>query len=596
MPANRVAVQADYAAPRRTIPAALQWTLVVLLLLGAAVLAGSVIRNAVVWDVGDTGIATTVDLVTINVEPGSSAARAGLRDGDRIEPEAMSLRDRLISMWFAAKAGQQATIVVRRGASVRSYQVTVAAVPRTAVRLTSQIVQALVSIFGLVLSASVLVRVRSIDAVALALFLSGFLGQIGSIDSFGAAMVIGMTLVWTLSNAGSLLLVARASGVARWERLLVAAGTVLFIFTYTGPLAALLLAGLVPPQPIPWLIAENIAPTVGYATCFAILVIGLAHERGPGRVRVQWFAAAFAGFLLVQGVNNLGLLRQFAFSEWLPLALWLLEALAIMLLAYPILRHDLFGVGFVVNRAAIYAVLTAVIVGVFAGVNWLIGTALKSAGLALPVDVGLAALAGLSVNLVQRRVNRIVDRVLFRRRYEAARRLRTVVRALNHATDNAMVADAIVVEPCEALDLHAAALFTRVDNGSFARIAERGWPPDAPAAIAAGDRFIVHLIGGDERPVRMEDVPHPAGMPHGAPRPRTAFPLWSRRELVGVALYSAHRNGATLDPEEVDEIERITSAATAAFDRVAAAELRRTQVELAAARAEIARLTMLRNH
>lgn len=70
----------------------------------------------------------------------------------------------------------------------------------------------------------------------------------------------------------------------------------------------------------------------------------------------------------------------------------------------------------------------------------------------------------------------------------------------------------------------------------------------------------------------------------------------TRRELVGVALYSAHRNGATLDPEEVDEIECITSAATAAFDRVAAAELRRTQVELAAARAEIARLTMLGNH
>ena len=210
--------------------------------------------------------------------------------------------------------------------------------------------------------------------------------------------------------------------------------------------------------------------------------------------------------------------------------------------------------------------------------------------------MALAALAGLSLNLIQRRVNRIVDRVLFRRRYEAARRLQSIVRALNHASDEAMVAGAIVVEPCEALDLHAAAFFARAADGSFARIAERGWPPDAPAAIAAGDRFVVHLIGGDERPVRMEDVPHPAGMPHGAPRPRTAFPLWSRRELVGFALYSAHRNGSTLDPEEVEEIERITLAATAAFDRAAAVELRRTQDELAAARAEIARLTMLGEH
>ena len=364
--------------PRRTIAAVLQWTLVAVLSLGVLAFVGYGLRNAVVWDVGDTGIATTGDMVTINVEPGSSAARAGLRDGDHIEPAAMSLRDRLIFMWFTAKAGQQATIVVRRGSSVRSYEVTVAPVPRTAVRLTSQIVLALASIFGLVLSAAVLVRVRSIDAMALALFLSGYLGiLIESVGHLGAAAVIGTTILWTLSVAGSLLLAARASGTPRKERLLVGAGTLLFLFTYAGPLAAFLVAGLIPPRPIQWLVVGNVPVFAVSATCFAILAIALTQARGPGRIRVQWFAAAFACFLLDEVVNDLPLFAQFAFSESVPLALWLLNALANLLLAYPILRHDLFGVGFVVNRAAIYAVMTAVIVGAFAGGNWLIGTALK---------------------------------------------------------------------------------------------------------------------------------------------------------------------------------------------------------------------------
>jgi hypothetical protein len=140
-------------------------------------------------------------------------------------------------------------------------------------------------------------------------------------------------------------------------------------------------------------------------------------------------------------------------------------------------------------------------------------------------------------------------------------------------------------------------LFCQADDGSFARVSERGWPPEAARTIDAGSRFVLHLLGGDDAPVRLDDVPHARDLPYGAPRPRIAFPLWSRRELIGIVFYSAHRSGATLDPEEVASIERLTLAATAAFDRVAAAQLRRTQDELAALRLEHERVlaTMARS-
>jgi hypothetical protein len=261
--------------------------------------------------------------------------------------------------------------------------------------------------------------------------------------------------------------------------------------------------------------------------------------------------------------------------------------------AYPVLRHDVFGVGFAVNRAVIYSLVTGLVVGAFAAANWFLGLALKSTGLALPVDLILAGCAGLSLNVVQRRVTVTVDRVLFRRRYAAEQRLRHAARALNRARDERSIHDAIVAEPCETLALNAAALFIRDDAGAYRRVVDYGWPAEALREIPESDRFVRFLLGGDGTPVVMDQVPHPDDLPHGAPRPRHAFPMWSRGELVGIAFYSAHRSGAVLDPQEVSAIERIADAATAAFDRVAAAALRRTQEELAAAHAEIARLTAL---
>jgi hypothetical protein len=83
---------------------------------------------------------------------------------------------------------------------------------------------------------------------------------------------------------------------------------------------------------------------------------------------------------------------------------------------------------------------------------------------------------------------------------------------------------------------------------------------------------VLHLSGVTEA-LRLESVPHDAAFPHGPPRPRIAFPLWSRRELVGFVLYSTHENGAMLDPDEIELLERIAGASVVAFERVAAMSL-----------------------
>jgi GAF domain-containing protein len=123
------------------------------------------------------------------------------------------------------------------------------------------------------------------------------------------------------------------------------------------------------------------------------------------------------------------------------------------------------------------------------------------------------------------------------------------------------------MEPVQALDLQSAALFRRIDNGSYALIAASNWSNDAATIITAGDPLLIHLMGSSER-LRMENVPHAAPLPKEPLRPRIAIPVWARDELAAIVFYGAHRTGASLDPTEEEQIERIVSAASIAFERL----------------------------
>lgn len=555
------------------------------------------------WNFGNIGIVTPSDLTTISVQPGSPAERAGVRNGDTIDFARTSLHDRLAVLESSAVAGKPLTLAVLRGHTPLTFTYVLEPIPRTYVALAGRVIPLIMTAFVFVLVAMVLLRVPSGDAVALWLFsiiwTSGeiqFIEVLGN-DVFTAAMTVyGDVVALGVGLAGAMLLALRAGGSPnhgrRHEWIALPVGVVVAV-TFVMTDSAVALNGYLPPEWLQRVVATYAPFYLVYAACAAIVIRATVGSSGAARVRRQWFAFGFTCWLVANVFAFAARLPAFAFTDWMALLIPIsVFAAGQLMFAYPIVRQDLFGIGFVLNRAAIYAVVTAFIVGFFAGGNWLIGSALKSSGLALPVDVVLAAVVGLSLNAVQRRVNRVVDRVFFRRRYAAATRLRRVARALSHPTDTASIAQAIALEPYEALGITSAAYFARSDSGSFEFVAGRGWPPGAATALDAKSRFVLHLTGADERALPADELPQPDEFPTGLLRPRTVIPLWSRRELVGIAFYGAHVNGATLDPEEIEEIERVTSAASAAFDRVAALELVRVREELYAARAEIARLSV----
>lgn len=186
-----------------------------------------------------------------------------------------------------------------------------------------------------------------------------------------------------------------------------------------------------------------------------------------------------------------------------------------------------------------------------------------------------AALAfGIWLNALHARIDRFVDSVLFRRRHLAEARLERAAKTLVHAESATVIDETLVVEPCDALALAAAAVF-RADGGVFVRTSAQGWDGDDNAAeepyvehLTRNDRLVVTLLA-ELQPIDLTDVSWiPAGVPHGLRQPLLAAPFVVRHELLGFALYSGHVGGEALDPDEKASLSRLAVAAAVAYEHV----------------------------
>jgi hypothetical protein len=151
----------------------------------------------------------------------------------------------------------------------------------------------------------------------------------------------------------------------------------------------------------------------------ASIVVRFRRSDGVERQQLKWMAAAAA---LVVAAWLLNAFFDQAVGEdismILPLALLALPLAA----AIAILRYRLYDLGLVVNRTLVYGALSATLAGTYLGIVLLLQLALDP----LTSDSGLAiagstlAVAGLFRPL-RARIQALVDRRFYRRRYDAAR-------------------------------------------------------------------------------------------------------------------------------------------------------------------------------
>jgi hypothetical protein len=149
------------------------------------------------------------------------------------------------------------------------------------------------------------------------------------------------------------------------------------------------------------------------ATAMVSLVLRLRRARGDERQQVKWFVYTVAAVvvLFIAGIFVLGAGYLFPLFGLIPVAV-----------AVAVFRYRLYEIDRLINRTLVYLLLTALLVGVYAGLVFLLGTLLDPAtgDSALAVATSTLAVAAL-FQPARRRLQELVDRRFNRRRYDAAR-------------------------------------------------------------------------------------------------------------------------------------------------------------------------------
>ena len=528
---------------------------------------------------GDRQVVTRVD------DP--ALKRMGLRAGDLVDLGGMSVGDRVRLLSPPMFRPFSVTVTDRVGRQLIVPTTAVAVSAPRADLIANAIVAEAAAVVALILAAIIFWRRPGAIAIAYGSYALGFLyalptsSLLGFLPEplFSAAVVVVVLLVATLPQ---LALVAFA---LRFPRPLDGARGPLVTRTVDAILVALCIlaafrtafAPTLRDVSDPWL---DTAPVLAATVALVIIVlVRYARTRGDDRRRLGWVAVgsilSAIGYLFL----NLDIVGSIDLPGWLNTVAVALTAALPIALAYAILRHRVLDLGFAINRTLVYSVITATLVVAVGLVDWLSGKILGNTHVSAAVEAAATVALGVALSWFHGRVERGVDRVLFRRRYVAANRIQSRIAALGFATTTEAVDQAMVAEVIDVMGIASAAVFRRGSNAAFVRSAAAGW--DACASEFSVDHLLPRTLRAHERPVVLAD----AGVrddrfPAGSARPDVAIPIVVRHEFLGFVLYGHRAEEASLDPEETDLLVRLVAAAALAYDAIDAADWRRRAIEL----------------
>ena len=155
------------------------------------------------------------------------------------------------------------------------------------------------------------------------------------------------------------------------------------------------------------------------AVALVSLVLRLRRSSGEERLQVKWFVYTVAG-IVVLGAGHL-----FPLFGLVPVSV-----------AVAVFKYRLYDIDRLINRTLVYLLLTALLIGVYAALVFLLGRLLDPAtgDSALAVAASTLAVAAL-FQPARRRVQELVDRRFNRRRYDAARTVEGFSGRLRHQVD-----------------------------------------------------------------------------------------------------------------------------------------------------------------
>jgi hypothetical protein len=228
---------------------------------------------------------------------------------------------------------------------------------------------------------------------------------------------------------------------------------------------------------------------------------------------------------------------------------------------YMILRHRMFDIGFVLNRAAIYAVLTTIFVPIFALLEWVAERYVSSQNRAenALLQVGIALVLFTSIRWVHAYAERFVDQWLFRERHENETALRDFARHVLFITDERTITERTVQTICARTEASWSAIYLRDDAGGRYALTSRCGDSRPPLAVTENDSAVVAMRADRTTIERFAD---------SALGEALTLPLFARGRLSGFVACGPKRSGESYAPDERDALMQIAHAVGSALDGV----------------------------
>jgi hypothetical protein len=315
-------------------------------------------------------------------------------------------------------------------------------------------------------------------------------------------------------------------------------------------------------------IGNNVA-TLPLFAAVAIFVWRYRTSEPLLRARTAWALTGFIGTAMLNiicsvAASSIALVPAHAKLMLVAISgLTVLANLFPLLAIYPILRFRLFDLGFVVNRATLFTVVTFAALAILAAANWL-AQRLVTDRLAAFVQPVVAIVLGFGYFRARALIRDALERLLFRHRYASEQRMAALGANLALAQQPATIDAALTAEAAAALSLHSAALFA-LHGDRLERRASIGWDEAILTAIEIDDALVLHGR---------------SGLPAAPRQPVVAIALEHAGRSIGAVFYGRHVNDTEIDPEEMALLRDLCAAAAAVYDSVT------VRAELAASRAQ----------
>ena len=512
-------------------------------------------------------------------QPGLPADRAGIKAGDLIDLREQSFEAR-IGLFAQPVAHRPIDLIVHRG----NRRLTLQVVPTTAWEVSSPVgilADTIGTLWGLwYIGCALLIifrRASLLEGRMLALALLCVAGPASTIllDTRAtlATIVVSTILSGLVPGLLLVLLAARFGARSAWRRGIeattLAALALSLIAFLTGVFGIATLAF----NPAPfwaggfgggWSVLE-IAGWIVPICILAVAVSAVASTPSGERPRAGWLLLPLPiTFVLA----TLGQIPANFDAPWIVNfgtgiitgVVYLLGGLAV---TYALLKRRVLDFEFVLSRTLVVAIVSLIVVAAFVLLEWALGTVLAGVShtTGFVANAALALVLGVSLNFIHKRVDALVDFMLFRKRHQDERALLDYSKEAAFVTDPNALLDQAIEKIREHTDARDAAILVG-SSGDFA------------AARSFGDGVLPAVDGNDPAILALKAWHKPLD-PHRyqtALQGDLALPMLARGRLAGVIALGQRAGGEAYAPDEVEALSQFAQGIGTALDVLSASE------------------------